>query len=58
MSFPLDPGTPVAYAGPAPTGTVIASLNYGAVVTVQWANGRVSSHRAEDLRVIEEERRA
>jgi hypothetical protein len=46
----LDPGTPVAYAGPAPTGTVIASLNYGAVVTVQWANGRVSSHLEEEHR--------
>jgi hypothetical protein len=50
----LAPGTPVAYAGPAPTGTVIATLNYGSVVTVQWANGRVTSHRADDLRVIEE----
>jgi hypothetical protein len=58
MAPALAPGTPVAYAGPAPTGAVIASLNYGAVVTVQWANGRVSSHRAEDLRVIEEEHRA
>lgn len=48
------PGARVTYAGPSSEGTVIATLNYGSVVTVQWANGRVTSHRADDLRVIEE----
>lgn len=30
-------------------GEVVAVLNYGYLITVRWANGRTSTHRADDI---------